>query len=234
MAIGVIGAKYSIQPFKTKTPKWINWSEIFNALFYVSMKMHVHCTFCCSINLNKSLTKFLHNTITILELSSRCISTTQQPASCYKQQPAIVMIPLQDSFESIRRKIYSPIFPSFHSETRKGWRELWNNTTDLTRTYKTINSWLNNFKVFTLNMPEDFQSSIIILDAANSRLCIGSMMHIRGALKYSSSNKQQYLTPDLLSISVRSLFVTQLRHFIASLRWWSFVCFLHSVRLKLE
>lgn len=146
MAIGVTGAKYSIQPFKTKTPKWINWSEISNTLFYVSMKMHVHCTFCCSINLNKSLSKFQRNTVTILELRSRYISTTTT-SKLLQTATSNCNDSMAGFLWEHKEKISSPIFPLFRSETRKGW-DLWRNTTHLTRTYKIINSWLNNFKVF--------------------------------------------------------------------------------------
>ena len=88
-----------------------------------------------------------------------------------------------------------------------------------------------DWKSFTLNMPEDFQSSTIILGVPTSKLCMGSTMHMRGELKYRSSSKQLYLIPDLLSTSIRSFFVTILRYFIASLQW-SFVPFFHSVTLQ--
>ena len=70
-------------------------------------------------------------------------TSSKDPTRFYEKQPTVVMVPRSDSFQCIRRKVNGPIFPLFCSKTGEMRRYFQWEATYITRTCKSINSFLN-------------------------------------------------------------------------------------------
>ena len=90
-----------------------------------------------------------------------------------------VALPLKQA-----KKKASPILPLLCSEPWKPWWNFRWKASNITRWCKTIYTFLNFIKVVVWRIPPQLHISSICLLVPSSKLCIGSIMHIRGMSKY--------------------------------------------------